>query len=135
MQSVVQEALEVLEEKPVPIVQETLEPVQETRPGNTGQKLVNQEAAPVAEGIPPVDQETAPVVEVPRVIEETTSAVEIQSPVKKKKGVTKAERQVLTKVERQVLQNKQFSKKPRRYSSQKRWQLLKKHNPVQLEKN
>jgi hypothetical protein len=85
-QSVVQEALEDLEEKPVLIVPETLETVQETRPGTTGEKLVNQEAAPAAEGVPLVDQETAPVVEVPRVIEETTPAVEIQSPGEKEKS-------------------------------------------------
>ena len=53
--------------------------------GTSGEELMNQETAPFFEEKSRVDQETAPLVEIPRVIEETTPAIETQSPGEKKK--------------------------------------------------
>jgi hypothetical protein len=74
-------------------VREAQADVQETQSvveGTSGEDLMNQETAPVVEEKSRVDQETAPLVEVPRVIEETTPAIETQSPgeTKKRSDVT-----------------------------------------------
>ena len=69
-------------------VREAQADVQETQSvveGTTGEELMNQETAPIFEEISRVDQEAAPLVEVPRVIEETTPAIETQSPGGKQK--------------------------------------------------
>ncbi len=54
--------------------------------GTSGEELMNQGTAPISEEKSRVDQETAPLVAVPRVIEETTPAIETQSPGGKKKS-------------------------------------------------